>query len=127
HQVGVAAGRSTAIAAERDVQIIAQETRKRHVPTPPELDDARGLVRGVEVLRKLDAEASGSPDGHVGIARKIEVYLAGVSERAAPRQEQVRMPAGGCAVESRRDKRRNPVCEDDFLGEAGEELGQTDG
>ena len=44
------------VAAERNVNIIAQEAAERHVPAPPEILDAERLVRRIEVLRQLDVE-----------------------------------------------------------------------
>src|ERR1017187_4249259 len=39
HQVHVAAELAAPVAAERDVEVVAQESRERHVPAPPEIGD----------------------------------------------------------------------------------------
>src|SRR5579871_2154189 len=39
HQIDVAPHTAVPVAAERDVEIVAQELRQRHVPAPPEIDD----------------------------------------------------------------------------------------
>src|SRR3546814_8661855 len=48
-QIAIGLGGAAAIAAERDVEIVAQPTRQAHVPAPPELGDALADVRLVEV------------------------------------------------------------------------------
>ena len=84
HQVDVAQRRAVAIAAERDIEIVAQEPRQRHVPAPPEIDDAGGLVGRIEIERQEDAEHQRHADRHVGIAGEIEIELEGVGQRADP-------------------------------------------
>src|SRR3546814_3518210 len=54
-QIAIGLGGAAAIAAERDVEIVAQPTRQAHVPAPPELGDALADVRLVEVLDKAEA------------------------------------------------------------------------
>ena len=56
HQVGVAARRAAPVAAERDVEVVAQEARQRDVPAAPEVDDVDRLVGAVEVDREADVE-----------------------------------------------------------------------
>ena len=43
---------AAAIAAHRDVEVVAQEPRQGHVPAPPELAERRRAVRHVEILRQ---------------------------------------------------------------------------
>src|SRR5262245_64705100 len=50
HQVEALARKTPAVAAERDVDVIADPEGQRHVPPSPELADARREVRMVEVL-----------------------------------------------------------------------------
>src|SRR5262245_43787734 len=66
---------AAAVAAERDVQVVAQEARQRDVPAPPELNDASRLVGRIEIDRQLDAEQARQPDRDVAVAGKIEVDL----------------------------------------------------
>ena len=47
-----------AAAAERDVDVVAQEPRQRHVPAPPELADRRGAIRCGKVHRQAAARTS---------------------------------------------------------------------
>ena len=72
------------VAAERNVEIVAQELRQRHVPAPPEIDDVDGLVRRIEIERQKDAEHQRNADRHVRVAGEIEIELEGVGERADP-------------------------------------------
>ena len=83
-QIDVTQQRAAAIAAERDVEIVAQELRQRHVPAPPEIDDRGRLVGRVEVQRQEDAKHQRDPDRHVGIAGKIEIKLERIGQRADP-------------------------------------------
>ena len=69
------------VAAQRDIQIVAEPARKRDVPAPPEILDIRGLVWRIEVPRQFDPEHEGTADGHVAVAREIEVQLESVAER----------------------------------------------
>src|SRR5262249_30543574 len=60
--------------------IVAQEEGERDVPALPELLDAPGPERGVEVLRKLDPQDQRDADGDVRIAREIEEDLEAEAE-----------------------------------------------
>ena len=55
HQVDVGPHPALAVAAERDVEVVAQEARQRHVPAAPEVAEAGGAVGAVEVLREDEA------------------------------------------------------------------------
>ncbi len=112
-----------AIAPERNVKIVAQERTQRDVPAPPEVRDALGLVRRIEILQELEADHPAQADGHVGITGEIEVDLERVSQRAEPG--------------IRRGKRlgiergiRNPahrIGQQDLLGKAEDEQGDSGG
>ncbi len=54
------------------------------MPAPPEVSDALGLVRRIEILQELEAEHPSQSDGHVRIAREIKVNLECVGNRAEP-------------------------------------------
>lgn len=69
-----------AVAAERDVQVIAQPGGERNVPAAPEIAHVLCLVRRVEVLREVEAHQQRHARGHVGIPRKIAVYLQRIGE-----------------------------------------------
>ena len=79
HQVHVGADPALAVAAQRDVQVVAQEARQGHVPAPPEVAEARRAVRAVEVLREDEAQHQRQPYRHVRVAREVAVDLGGVA------------------------------------------------
>ena len=70
HQVHVGADGALPVAAERDVQVVAQPARQRHVPAPPELLDRPRAVGPVEVLRELEPEQLRDADRDVGVAAR---------------------------------------------------------
>ena len=78
HEVAVREERAAAVAAERDVEVVAQPARQRHVPAPPEVRDRRRRVRRVEVLREGEAEEERDPDRDVRVAEEVGVDLDGV-------------------------------------------------
>ena len=57
-QVAVGPQPALAVAAERDVEVVAQPARERHVPAPPEVLQRDGRVRRVEVLREARSRAA---------------------------------------------------------------------
>jgi hypothetical protein len=66
---------------KRMKQIVAQEQHQRHVPALPEILDAGGAHRCVEVERQLHAEQQAEADGDVRIAGEIEQHLERKAER----------------------------------------------
>ncbi len=74
-QVAVRDRRARAATAERDVEVVAEPARERHVPAAPEVLQRRGCVRRVEVLRELEAEQERDADGDVGVAGEVGVDL----------------------------------------------------
>ena len=86
-QVAVGRGAAAPVAAERDVDVVAEPARERHVPAPPEVGDRLRAEYGpVEVLGKPEAEHPAEADRHVGVAGEVEVDLQRVGERAEPRR-----------------------------------------
>jgi len=77
-EVQVGAGGAATVAAERDVEVVAQPGRQGDVPALPELARTRRQVGPVEVLRQPDSEEARESDGHVAVAREVEVDLVGV-------------------------------------------------
>ena len=75
HQVPVREERPAAVPAERDVEVVAQPARERHVPAPPEVRDRGRRVRRVEVLREREAEQERDPDRDVRVAEEVGVDL----------------------------------------------------
>ena len=121
HQIDVAQHPAAAVAAERDVEIVAQELRQRHVPAPPEIDDAGGLVGRVEIERQEDAEHQRYADRHVGIAGEIEIELEGIGQRADPGLVEGRRRR----AERERDQRLDAVGEAGLLEQADREDDQA--
>jgi hypothetical protein len=75
HQVEVRAEFSFFIAAQRDVEVVAQPGGQRNMPPLPEVLDGDGLVRAPEVFGQLKPEQQRQTDRHVGIPGKIAVNL----------------------------------------------------
>ncbi|GBF26093.1 hypothetical protein MnTg02_01129 [bacterium MnTg02] len=73
-----------AIAAERNVDIVAKPARQGHMPASPELGDGTGSIRIVEILREAETEDPAEPDGHVRIGREIEIELQRISDYTEP-------------------------------------------
>ena len=72
------------VAAERNVDIIAEERAEGHMPSPPELGRAPGDERIVEVFKEAEAEHSAKPDGHVGVSGELEIELQRKEQRTHP-------------------------------------------
>src|ERR1039458_4438474 len=88
HQVAIGKQPPPAVAAERDIEKVAQKPRKRHVPTPPEVAKAGGAVWTAEVLREYVAHQQREPDSDVSVPREVAVDLRRVAEIGrAPRRE----------------------------------------
>src|SRR5262249_24888355 len=85
--------------------------RERSVPAPPELLYRRGDVRPPEVLRETEPEHPAEADGHVRVAREIEVDLNRVADDAGPRVR------GGQLGERQRE---------DLIGRTGNDVGDED-
>ena len=69
-----------AVAAQRNIQVVAPPARKRDVPTAPEFGGGECLVGAVEVLRQAEPHEERNADGDVCIAREVGVDLQGVGE-----------------------------------------------
>jgi acetamidase/formamidase len=65
----------TAVAPERDVQVVTQPRRQRDVPRLPEGRDAVGQVRLAEVERQVEPQQLGAAPGDVGVAGEVAVDL----------------------------------------------------
>ena len=64
-----------AVAAQRDVEVVAQPGRERDVPAAPELRRILSFERRGEVLFETIAEHQRDADCHIGVAREIAVEL----------------------------------------------------
>ena len=79
HEVAVRRDPSLPVAAERDVEVVAQPARERHVPAAPEVLERDGRVRRVEVLREDEPEEEGDPDRDVRVPAEVREDLDGVA------------------------------------------------
>ena len=116
HQVAVREQAAAPVAAERDVDEVAQEARERHVPAPPEVAEAGRAVGAAEVLREDVAHQQREADRHVGVAREVAVDLrrVGVGGQRDVRAR-VRLRDGEHGVD---DRAREVVGDHDLLHEA---------
>ncbi len=80
HEVQVNPGRGATIAAERNIEVIAQVAAERNVPPSPEILDIQCLVRRIEIDGQPDVEQQCRPDRHVTVTAEIEIKLKGVGE-----------------------------------------------
>ncbi len=78
------ARRADAVAAQRNVDILAEPAAQGHVPAPPELGDRPGDEGVVEVLGEGEAEEAPQPDGHVAVPAEVEVELQGEGDPVHP-------------------------------------------
>ena len=84
-KVEVHSALALAVAAKRDVEIVHDKRAQGHVPTAPKLGDGTGGIGVVEVFGELEAHHAPETDGHVAVARKVEVDLEGVGQGDNPR------------------------------------------
>src|SRR4051794_5564549 len=87
HEVDHSARRTKPVSAQRNVEVIAQESGERDVPPPPKIGEPDGRVGKAEVVLEVKPEAERGADRADGIAGKIKKDLAGKSDHAGPRIE----------------------------------------
>ena len=75
--------RGIAVAAQGNVEVVAQPAAQRHVPAPPEVLRVAGLVRRIEVLGQVEAHQHRHADGDVGITGEVGIHLQGIAEECA--------------------------------------------
>ena len=129
-QPGVANGLARvagAVAAEGNIDVIAQEAGQGDVPAPPELADRGGAVGGGEVQRQGEAEHEGEADRHVRIAGEVEVDLQCVGARGSPGLGQAGMRPGGDAGEHRVTHASQGIGDGSLLGQTHQEQGGAAG
>ena len=122
HDVPIGEDRAPAVAAERDVDVVAKPPRERHVPPPPEVLDRGRRVRGVEVLREGEAEEQCDPDRNARVAGEVGVDLDGV--RVDPDQELERRVLLGSAEDLVDDPVREGVRDHDLQEQPGGDEGE---
>ena len=72
---------AVAVASKRDVKIVLKPFGKGDVPTFPELAGISCLVRGVEVLRQVEAHQHRDTGGDVSVAGEVGIDLKRVAEQ----------------------------------------------
>src|SRR5438270_10582032 len=104
-----------AIPAQGKIKIVTQKPGQSHVPASPEFNDACRLIGRVKILGKSDAETTCCTDGHIGIPGKIEIKLASIGERTAPRDQKIYGLAALRRGENGRSVRRDAVGQNRFF------------
>ena len=56
---------SGAASSQREINVVPEPGHQRDVPSAPELRDAAGEIREIEVLHQADSEQAGTADGDV--------------------------------------------------------------
>ena len=87
-QVAVSCERAAAIAAHRDVKVVANPARQGQVPAPPKILDAVRQIGMVEVLWKMETEHLANANGHCAVAGEVEEQLQRVGAAADPGVDQ---------------------------------------
>ena len=72
------------VATQRNVEVVAHPTAQRDVPALPELGDGARDVGVVEVFRELKSHHPPQANGHVGVAREVEINLKSVGQCPQP-------------------------------------------
>ena len=78
-EIDVLAHPTLAVAAQRDVDIVANPRREGDMPATPEIGNTLRAIRGVEIEGEAEAKQQGDADGHIAIAREVAIYLKGVT------------------------------------------------
>ena len=74
------------VASQGDIDIFTEPGAKGNVPASPEIGNAFGQIRMMEVLRYCETKHFTKSDSHKRVATEIKVQLHGVGKRAKPRQ-----------------------------------------
>ena len=60
---------------KRDVQVVSEPSRKRDVPTTPELGNVSREIRHLEIGHQSNAKQARCSNGNVTVAREVTVNL----------------------------------------------------
>ena len=115
---------ASAVAAERNVKIVAQPRRQGHVPATPELGNRQRRIGHAEIARECESEHDSEPDRHVGIAGEIKIDLHGIGDQPDPRLDQGAIVN---LIERDLNERRDDVGHQHLLGETDNEYPSADG
>ena len=78
--VQISAQRALAVAAQRDIEIIAEPACEADVPAPPQGRKRGGAQRLTEVFGECKAKHRAGADGHIAPGRKIAVELISIQK-----------------------------------------------
>ena len=78
HRVEHPAGFAASVASEREIDIVAKPSRKRYMPSAPEIGYGLCKIRSDEVGWQFNAKESSATDSHQGVTGKVGIYLNGV-------------------------------------------------
>ena len=73
-----------AVSSERNIKVVAEPAAEGDVPATPELRDACGDIRIVEVFGKTEAENASESYRHIGIPGKIEIDVQHICRGVQP-------------------------------------------
>ena len=80
--VEISAEFAVSVAAEGNVEVVAQPCGEGDVPAAPEVGRVLRFERRVEVLLELITEQQCKADGHIGVAGEVAIQLEGEAEPA---------------------------------------------
>ena len=75
HEIEMLTHFALAVAAQGDIDIVAQPRGERDVPSVPELGDIQRTVREVEVDTQVESHDAAQTDCHVAVTREVTVDL----------------------------------------------------
>jgi len=73
-----------AAAAQGEVEVVLDEHAEGLVPTAPKLGNGGRHIRIIKVFGEFEAHHASKADGHVAVARKVEIDLEGEGEDGNP-------------------------------------------
>ena len=108
-----------AVATKRNVDIVTEETTQRDVPPTPEVGNRPTAIGMIKVLIEVEAHTAAHTNGHIGVARKVEVNLQRIGQYTNPRTR--RREAVYAAEKELVGQLRELVGDDDLLAQANKE------
>ena len=82
NQVAAGAAYAVTVAAKRDVEIVAEPSGERDVPSMPELREVAAVIGEGKVLAQTDAEHCCNADADVAVAAEIQIDLHGETNKS---------------------------------------------
>ena len=81
------AGNTHAVAAKRDIDIIAKPGAERHMPALPKFTNARRNIRIMKVFRKTEAKYFAKPNRHITVSGKIKINVERICHCIKPEEK----------------------------------------